>query len=118
MTDLYDSEQAEIIRHISDVLEHHGYPALEGRAAEQVAEEWLDAGFADPEEVDDWVRARCFKADSAHALEMAGITPAQAAIRTTQGTAEYEDTIGYKYARDDLSIDEAKRIVASDFWNS
>jgi hypothetical protein len=113
-----DDERAETISRISRVLEHHGESALGGAPAVVAAQAWIDAGFDDPEEVDDWLRARCFQADGAHALEMAGITPEQAAIRTQAGTADYEDTIGYKLTHGDLSFDEARRIITSEFWNS
>jgi hypothetical protein len=112
-----DNDLAETIRRIGEVLARHGEQALNGAAVAEVAEGWLDAGFDDPEEVDDWLRARCFSAGGAEALERAGITPEQAAIRTGAGTASYEDTIGYKLTRGDLSFDEARRIITSAFWN-
>ena len=116
MTDGDDS--AETISSISRVLCHHGKAALGDAPAVDVAQEWIDAGFDDPEEVDDWLRARCFRADGARALEMAGITPEQAAIRTEAGTTHDEDTIGYKLTHGDLSFDEARRIITSEFWNT
>jgi hypothetical protein len=103
---------------ISEVLERHGGPALGGASALEVAREWIAAGFDDAEEVDDWLRARCFRAEGARALEAAGITPEQAAIRTRAGAAGYEDTIGYKLTHGDLGFDEARRIITSEFWNS
>jgi hypothetical protein len=114
-----ENDSAETIRLIGEVLLRHGGEALRnGAAAAEVAQGWLDAGFDDPEEVDAWLRARCFSATDAHALEVAGFTPEQAAILTRAGTASYEDTIGYKLARGDLSYDEARRIITSEFWNS
>ena len=112
-----DNDLAETIRRISEVLASHGEQALNGATPAEVACEWVAAGFDDPEEVDDWLRARCFSAGGAQSLEMAGITPEQAAIRTVAGTASYEDTIGYKLTRGDLSFDEARRIITSAFWN-
>lgn len=114
---LDDNDSATIIRRISSALERHGEAALGSASSSDVAQEWIDAGFDDPEEVDDWLRARCYSADGARTLEMAGITPEQAAIRTTSGTASYEETIGYKLIRGDLSFDEARRIITSEFWN-
>ena len=111
-----DNNLAETIRLICEVLARHGEQALNGAAPAEVAEGWLNAGFDDPEEVDDWLRARCFSAVGAQSLEMAGLTPEQAAIRTVAGTASYEDTIGYKLTRGDLSFDEARRIINSEFW--
>ena len=111
-------DSAETMSRISLVLERHGKMALGGAPAVVVAQAWIDAGFDDPEEVDDWLRAGCSNADGAHALEMAGITPEQAAIRTQAGTADYENTIGYKLTHGDLSFDEARRIITSEFWNT
>lgn len=113
-----DDERASIIRRIIRALERRGEAALGDATPIDVAQEWLDAGFDDPEEVEDWLRARCFRADGARALESAGLTPEQAAIRTAAGTASYEDTIGYKLIRGDLSLDEARRIINHQFWNS
>lgn len=107
-----------ILQNICDVLKRHADAALENRPAETVAREWLGAGFDDPEEIDDWLRARCFRAAGAQKLERAGITPEQAAIPTTEGTSDYEDTIGYKTTRGDLGLDEARRIVTGQFWNT
>jgi hypothetical protein len=113
------NDSAETIGRIAEVLARHGEAALGGGAAEAVAQEWIEAGFDDPEEVDDWLRARCFSASGAETLEMAGFTPEQAAIRTRAGGASGdEDTIGYKLTRGDLSFDEARRIITSEFWNS
>jgi hypothetical protein len=110
--------QAETFQLICEVLGEHAEDALAGARAEEVARQWLDAGFDDPEEIDDWLRARCFTASRAQALEAAGFTPEQAALRTTAGTAAYEDTIAYKLDHNDLSLDEARRIITSAFWNS
>jgi hypothetical protein len=118
MADSNDQAESETVRSIALVLERHGSAALGDAQATDVAREWIEAGFDDAEEVDDWLRARCFRADGAHALETAGITPEQAAIRTEAGTANYDDTIGYKLTHGDLSFDEARRIITSLFWNS
>lgn len=111
-------EQAETIRLICEVLYEHSGDALGGARTEEVAQKWIDAGFDDPEEIDGWLRARCFDAARAQALEAAGFTPEQAALRTKAGTASYEDTIAYKLNHNDLSLDEARRIITSAFWNS
>lgn len=111
-------QQAETVRLICEVLDRHRESALNGAAAEEVARQWVDAGFDDAEEVDGWLRARCFKAERAQALEAAGFTPEQAAMRTKAGAADYEDTIAYKLSNNDLSINEARRIITSAFWDS
>ena len=118
MTKEPDREQVETLRLIREALHRHGADALDGAAAEEVARRWLAAGFDDAEEVEGWLRARCFKAERAQALEAAGFTPEQAALRTKAGTADYEDTIAYKLNHDDLSLNEARRIITSAFWDS
>lgn len=107
-----------IVRNIAATLCRFGPPPTDESAAESVAREWIDAGFEDPEEVEDWLRARCYNAGGAASLERAGITPQQAALRTTAGTDGSEDTLGSKLTHGTLSFDEARRIITSEFWNS
>jgi hypothetical protein len=78
---------------------------------------WQTAGFDDPDEIADWLAARCPTPAVAQRLEQLGFTPAQAALRTRAGAGDYEDTIAGKLARGDLSPDEARRLVTSAFWN-
>lgn len=106
------------VREISAVLERYSDASDAKESTETAAQEWLDAGFDDPEEIEDWLCARCLSASAAQALESAGITPEQAAVRTKEGTGGYEDTLGHKFTRGDLSIDEARRIITRDFWKS
>ncbi|HYE15380.1 MAG TPA: hypothetical protein VD968_13110 [Pyrinomonadaceae bacterium] len=112
-----DDEHAEVLRDMEAALGRHGGEATRGCEAEEVAREWLAAGFDDAEEVGDWLAARCFDAEGARALEDAGLTPEQAAVRTRAGRGDYEDTVGFKVTRGDLSLEEARRIVTSDFWH-
>jgi hypothetical protein len=112
-----DDGDNEIIRHIRRLLEQYGDAALDGAPAETVAYRWLSHGFTDAEEIADWLAARCFQPDRAHELERAGLTPEQAARRTNAGRGDYEDTLAFKFAQGDLSLEEARRIVTSDFWN-
>ena len=112
------SEEAELIESICAVVERQGAAALGHAPAEEVARQWIDAGFSDAEEIEEWLAARCFSAQGAQRLEMAGITPQQAAMRTRAGTADYEETVGYKIINGDLSLEEARRIINSTFWNS
>ncbi len=107
-----------VIHEISEALTRCGDEATAGLPVSEVARAWLEAGFDDAEEVEDWLRARCFSADGALALDRAGITPEQAALRTTAGTPPYEETIGYKLTQGHLSFDEARRLINSAFWNS
>ena len=113
-----DDEESVLLQRVCAVLAQYGDAALQGAPAESVAYEWLAAGFDDVEEIEDWLRARCFRARYARALEQAGFTSAQAALRTTAGSGDYEDTIAYKLAQGDLTVAEARRIITSDFWNT
>jgi hypothetical protein len=85
---------------------------------EGAARAWIDAGFEDTEDIDEWLSARCFSAVGAQSLERAGITPEQAAMLTSAGRSPYEETIGYKVTAGDLSLDEARRIITTAFWDS
>jgi len=111
-------EHEEMLRRISKVIERHTEAAHHHASIEEAARQWMASGFEDAEEVEEWLAAHCFSAAGARALEMAGITPDQAAMLTRAGTASYEETIGYKIIKGDLSIDEARRIINSAFWNS
>lgn len=115
--DIHDDRQ-DSVRDICAVLERFGGAALADAPAADVARRWLEAGFDDPEEIEDWLRARCFDADRAQAIENAGITPEQAGIRTRAGSTDDEETIGYKLTRGDLSFEEARRIINDAFWNN
>jgi hypothetical protein len=106
-----------IISRIGETLERCGDAALDGATAEAVAYRWLSHGFTDAEEIEDWLAARCFQPERAHELERAGFTPEQAALRTAAGRGGYADTVAFKVARGDLTLEEARRIVTSDFWN-
>ena len=111
-------EQTALLREIGDALRRHGDNALSGASADAAARAWLDAGFTDADEVDDWLVARCFDPRQAASLEALGFTPEQAARRTRAGSTDYEETIAFKLSRGDLSLEEARRIITSDFWNS
>ena len=112
-----DDDQRQLLARIRAVLERHGEAALAGAPAETAAYRWLSHGFTDAEEIGDWLAARCFDPARAHELERAGLTPQQAGARTAAGRGDYEDTIAFKISRGDLSLEEARRIITSDFWN-
>ncbi|MGB8508994.1 MAG: hypothetical protein WCD76_11350 [Pyrinomonadaceae bacterium] len=118
MTDAMDADAQNNLKEIVAVLRLHGASEAGGRSLEDMAREWIIAGFEDADEVADWLSARCPNAAAALKLESAGITPEQAGILTTAGTGDDEDTIGSKLSRGDLSFDEARRIITNDFWNS
>jgi len=112
-------EQHALLRRIGATLARYSDDALRGaETIDAAARNWLDAGFADAEEIDDWLGARCFEPQHAQTLDAAGITPEQAALRTRQGRADYEETVACKFSRGDLSLEEARRIITNDFWNS
>ena len=106
-----------VVRDICGALERHGGDALDGAAPGEAARRWLAHGFSDAEEIADWLAARCFRPDRAQELERAGFTPEQAALRTAAGRGGYEDTVAFKVSRGDLTLEEARRVVTSDFWN-
>jgi hypothetical protein len=114
---LDDDDQRRLLARISALLARYGGAALAGAPAETAADRWLGHGFTDVEDIEDWLAARCFDPARAHELERAGLTPQQAAARTTAGRGDYEDTVAFKIAAGDLSIEEARRIITSDFWN-
>ena len=111
-------QQQAPLRLIGETLRRYGDDALLGTNVEAAARAWLDAGFADAEEVEDWLRARCFEPRHARTLDDAGITPEQAALRTRAGRAGDEKTVACKFSRGDLTLEEARRIITNDFWNS
>ena len=108
----------DTIEEIARALERCGETATRGESPSSVAREWAAAGFDSAEDVEDWLRARCFRAAGAKALDDAGLTPEQAAIRTREGAADYEDTIGFKVSNGELSTDAARRIATNSFWNT
>lgn len=110
--------QPMLVQLIGETLSRYGDAALQNRPPEEAARAWLDAGFTDAEEVEEWLSARCFDARHAQTLEAAGITPEQASLRTRAGRADDEETVACKFSRGDLTLEEARRITTSDFWNS
>ncbi len=49
-----------------------------------MTEAWLEAGF-EPDEVDEWLNARCFDPSSARDLADADVPPIDAQIKTEAG---------------------------------
>jgi hypothetical protein len=113
-----DEDEVELIRGIAAIIERHGEAARGNASAEEAARLWINAGFDETEEIEEWLMARCFSAEGARSLDLAGITPDQAGMRTRAGAGDYEETIGYKIIKGDLSLEEAKRIITNAFWNS
>lgn len=113
-----NADQADLRQRIAQALVQHGGPKAVNAEPAIVAAEWIEAGFDDAEEVADWLAARCFAPALARRLDAAGITPEQARLLTTEGRRDYRDTVAYKLSQNDLTIEEARRIITSDFWNS
>ena len=113
-----DDDQRRLLARICATLERYGGAALAGAPAETAAYRWLSHGVADVEEIDDWLAARCFDPRAARTLDSAGVTPEQARLRTREGRADYEETVACKFSRGHLTLEEARRIITSDFWNS
>jgi hypothetical protein len=107
---------ADTLEEIGDAIERSGL-AADRAAAIQAAREWVADGFDDSSEVEEWLAARCLTPQAARLADDAGLTPSQAAARTRAGAGSYEDTVGYKLSRGDLTLAEARRIITSDFWN-
>jgi len=113
-----NTDRTDLRQRIAQVLSHYGGQATGGEPPETIAGRWIAAGYDDEEEVADWLAARCFEPETAARLERTGITPEQAHLRTAEGRRDYEDTVAYKLSQNDLTIEEARRIITSDFWNS
>ncbi len=114
-----DIQYTKVIQSIVAVIARCDAESVTGnRAIADAARDWMQAGFEDAEEVEDWLRARCFQASAARAMDEAGITPEQAALLTDAGAKSNRETIAYKIACGDLSMDEARRIITNYFWNS
>lgn len=89
------------------VLRNHGvYAYGQESDIELIAEEWEDYDFS-PDQADKWLEAGCFQAGDAYLMAFDGITPEQAAYRGE----EMQYSIGYAVANNDMTIDEAKRII-------
>jgi len=113
-----DDIPSQLLLSIGATLARHGDEALEGKTPDMAARNWIEAGFMDEEDVDDWLNARCFNPLCAQQLDSAGITPEQGALRTRAGRTAVEESVACKFSRGELTLEEARRIVTSDFWNS
>lgn len=109
MSDATDEREATI-RAVAETLGRRA-------AAAEAAREWVEQGFDDPEEVEAWLAAGCSEAAHARLLDDAGITPEQAALRTSDGASGTEDTLARKLARGEIGLEEARRIITREFWN-
>ena len=109
-----DDDQRRLLARISALLARYGGAALAGAPAETAAYRWLSHGFADVEDVEDWLAARCFDPESARDMADLGVTPEQASKRTRDGAGEsYIDTIAYKVSMKQLSARQGAARAAS-----
>ncbi len=94
---------------VRDVIEHHGHFAHRGDPY-TTAEAWIEAGF-DAYEVEEWLNARCFDPGSARDLADAGMSPAEARMKTEAGSGGYADMVGFKVSIGDLEVEEARDLL-------
>src|ERR1051325_1117871 len=73
MSDDEETARAELLQSISEAIERHGAAARGDVSLEEASRAWVEAGFEDAEEVDDWLSARCFSARGAQSVERGGI---------------------------------------------
>ena len=99
-----NAEEIRKMGALTEIIKSHGDFAYGINKPEDIAIEWDDWDFT-PEQVDAWLSARCFTPEAAHDLAEYNITPAQAGKMTELGG--YRDTVGYQYANDNITLDEA-----------
>ncbi|SRR6266436_5932441 len=109
------AHDTNLINQIASVLKSSG--TLTSDAENALAIEWIDAGFDDPDEVQEWILAQCSSPLQARRLDDSGITPEQAALVTTAGFSSKAETVGHKVSTGEISLEEARRIITSHFWN-
>lgn len=94
---------------VRDVIERHGHFAHGGNP-DETAVAWIEAGF-EAHEVDEWLNARCFGPSSARDLADAGVSPAEARMKTEAGAGGYTDTVGFKVSAGDIEVEEARDLL-------
>jgi hypothetical protein len=96
---------------VRDVIVAHGVFA-HGGDPDGTTDAWEEAGFG-ADETDEWLKARCFSPSAARDLADAGVTPDAARMRTSAGSGDYVDTVGFKVANGDLEPEEARDLVGA-----
>jgi hypothetical protein len=94
---------------VREVIERFGYFAHGGNP-DDATDTWTESGF-DAEEVEEWLRARCFHPSAARDLADLGITPDMASMKTEAGRGDYVDTVAFKVADGDLEAEEARDLL-------
>ena len=101
----YLEDQQRLLRETVEVLLHFG-PWAAGDDPEATAQEWRDFGFC-PDEVREWLRARCFQPGAALQLQFVQLGPGDASRRVESPVGRYTDTLGYLVSNRDLTAPEA-----------
>jgi len=88
------------------------FPIYDDEDAELRAFDWVAEGFT-PECACKWISQGCFCAACAANLVIAGVTPYEAGIPYDYRYEEvfYSDTVGYKYANGEITLQEAIDII-------
>lgn len=94
---------------IRDVVERHGHFAHGGNP-DDAAETWAECGF-EAHEVEEWLRARCYDPNAARDLVDAGLDAEMAAMKTSAGSSDYVDTVGFKVSAGDIEVEEARELA-------
>ena len=94
---------------VRDVIERHGHFA-HGGDPDDTAETWVEAGF-EADEVDEWLNARCFDPSAARDLADAGVSPAEARMKTDAGRGDYTETVGFKVSTGDIEVEEGRDLL-------
>jgi hypothetical protein len=93
-----------------DVIESAGDFAHGGEDLNNHAWYWMHAGFT-PDEAEAWLtEARCFYASAAAMMRHCGMTPEQAAYRERDEFGNRAETLGYRVANGEISVETARRI--------
>jgi hypothetical protein len=103
-------EASNVKRTMLDVIEAVGDFAHGGEDPNNHAWYWMHAGFT-PDEAEAWLTdARCFYVSAAAMMRHCGMTPEQAATRLPDGYGGMTETLGYRVANGDISVETAQRI--------
>jgi hypothetical protein len=94
---------------VREVIDKHGHFAHGGNP-DDAAETWVESGF-EADEVEEWLLARCFNPSAARDLADSGVTADMARMKTSAGSGDYVDSVGFKVSDGDLEVEEARELV-------
>jgi hypothetical protein len=92
---------------IQEIINAHGDFSHDGDP-EGVTREW-EKYFQNPQEVDAWLRSRCYKPICAHQFKQRGITPEEASIVVIFNSVL--DTIGFHVSSKVMDYEEAEELL-------